>query len=269
MRERPLGEARTTFVHRRGECPPGTGGRHPRYPRAVLAPIPPGTRPDRLALARWLVAEDSPWSAGSGRQSLAWQAFFGRGLVATIEDFGTRGERPTHPELLDWLATEFPRQGWSQKALHRLIVTSATYQQSSKASRDLIARDPRNELLARGPRFRVESETVRDIALAALGAAPTRRSAGRASTLPSRRGSRPWPTGRRPGRPARAPIATGEGSTPTTSGPPRSPPSPPSTPRRPRSPASVGNDRTRRCRRSRCSTIRPSSRPRGRSGDVS
>ncbi len=99
----------------------------------------------------------------------AWQAFFGRGLVATVEDFGTRGERPTHPELLDWLATEFPRQGWSLKAMHRLIVTSATYRQSSKAPPALLARDPRNELLARGPRFRVESETVRDIALAASG----------------------------------------------------------------------------------------------------
>jgi hypothetical protein len=121
-----------------------------------------------LALARWLVAADNPL-VGRVVVNRAWQAFFGRGLVATIDDFGTRGERPTHPELLDWLATEFPHRGWSQKALHRLIVTSATYRQTSKASHDLIARDPRNELLARGPRFRVDSETVRDIALAASG----------------------------------------------------------------------------------------------------
>jgi hypothetical protein len=89
--------------------------------------------------------------------------------VETVEDFGTQGERPTHPELLDWLATEFMRQGWSLKALHRLIVTSATYRQSSRATPELIERDPQNRLLARGPRFRVPAETVRDIALQAAG----------------------------------------------------------------------------------------------------
>jgi hypothetical protein len=98
-----------------------------------------------------------------------WQAYFGRGLVSTPEDFGTQGARPTHPELLDWLATELPRRGWSLKAIHRLIVTSATYRQRSRATPSLIARDPKNELLARGPRFRVEAEVVRDIALAASG----------------------------------------------------------------------------------------------------
>jgi len=98
-----------------------------------------------------------------------WQSYFGRGLVSTTEDFGTQGSRPTHPELLDWLATELIGQGWSLKAMHRLIVTSAVYRQSSHTSPELLAHDPRNELLARGPRFRVPAETVRDIALTASG----------------------------------------------------------------------------------------------------
>jgi hypothetical protein len=98
-----------------------------------------------------------------------WEAIFGHGLVATSEDFGTQGEAPTHPELLDWLATEFVRQGWNMKEFHRWIVTSATYRQSSAASAGLVERDPYNRLLARGPRFRVEAEMVRDVALAASG----------------------------------------------------------------------------------------------------
>ncbi len=134
----------------------------------MLHPLAGGVEPDRLKLARWLVSEKNPL-VGRVVMNRAWQAFFGRGIVATVEDFGTRGERPTHPELLDWLATEFPRQGWSMKAMHRLIVTSATYRQTSKAEPDLLTRDPRNELLARGPRFRVDSEVVRDIALSASG----------------------------------------------------------------------------------------------------
>ena len=99
-----------------------------------------------------------------------WEQYFGRGLVETSEDFGTQGERPTHPELLDWLATEFLRLGTRMKPLHRLIVTSTTYRQSSRVTRRA-ARDaiPYNRLLARGPRFRVEAEMVRDIALAASG----------------------------------------------------------------------------------------------------
>jgi hypothetical protein len=98
-----------------------------------------------------------------------WQAYFGTGLVATSEDLGTQSESPTHPELLDWLAVEVMDGGWSLKHLHRLIVTSAAYRQSSKVSPELAARDPYNRLLARGPRLRVEAETVRDIALAASG----------------------------------------------------------------------------------------------------
>ncbi len=98
-----------------------------------------------------------------------WQAYFGRGLVSTPEDFGTQGARPTHPELLDWLATELVRRGWSTKPMHRLIVTSATYRQSARATPEQLAGDPRNEHLGRGPRFRVTAEVVRDIALSASG----------------------------------------------------------------------------------------------------
>jgi hypothetical protein len=98
-----------------------------------------------------------------------WAAYFGRGLVETSEDFGAQGEAPSHPDLLDWLATELPRQNWSLKAMHRLIVTSATYRQSSRATPQLVDRDPFNRLLARGPRFRLEAEMVRDNALAVAG----------------------------------------------------------------------------------------------------
>jgi hypothetical protein len=98
-----------------------------------------------------------------------WQLYFGLGIVKTAEDFGTQGEPPVHPELLDWLATEFVRTGWDVKALQRLIVTSATYRQSSKIRPDLRDRDPENRLLARGPRHRLSAEMIRDTALAASG----------------------------------------------------------------------------------------------------
>jgi hypothetical protein len=123
---------------------------------------------NRLTLARWLADEKNPL-VGRVVMNQVWQAYFGRGLVATTEDFGTQGARPTHPELLDWLACEFMVQGWSLKTTHRAIVTSATYRQSSRATPELLARDPRNDLLARGARFRVPAETVRDIALSACG----------------------------------------------------------------------------------------------------
>ena len=98
-----------------------------------------------------------------------WQAYFGIGIVKTAEDFGTQGDAPAHPELLDWLATEFVRTGWDIRAMQRLIVTSATYRQSSRVTPDLLERDPENRLLARGPRFRLPAETVRDNALAVSG----------------------------------------------------------------------------------------------------
>ncbi len=129
--------------------------------------------PTRLDLARWLVDERSP-TAARAIVNRVWQTYFGTGLVSTSEDFGLQGEAPSHPELLDWLAVEFMQPaddspGWSLKRLHALIVGSATYRQSSKVSPEILARDPDNRLLARGPRFRMEGEAVRDIALAASG----------------------------------------------------------------------------------------------------
>ena len=124
--------------------------------------------PDRLDFARWLVDRRSPTAARS-IVNRVWQSYFGNGLVGTPEDLGSQAEPPSHPELLDWLAVEFMDSGWSLKHLHRLIVTSATYRQASSAPAEDFARDPQNRLLARGPRFRVEAELVRDVALAASG----------------------------------------------------------------------------------------------------
>jgi len=133
-----------------------------------LHPLPPGADGSRLTLAKWLVSTNSPTTARSFVNRV-WQSYFGTGLLETSEDFGTRAEPPSHPELLDWLACEFMATGWDIKRLHRLIVNSATYRQSSRITPGLYERDPNNRLLARGPRFRVEAEQVRDIALAASG----------------------------------------------------------------------------------------------------
>ena len=126
------------------------------------------SNPTRLDFARWLVDDRSP-TAARAIVNRVWQAYFGTGLVSTSDDFGLQGESPTHPELLDWLAVKFMQEGWSLKKLHALIVSSATYQQSSRVPAELLARDPENRLLARGPRFRLEAEGVRDVALAASG----------------------------------------------------------------------------------------------------
>jgi hypothetical protein len=131
---------------------------------ASLPPLPAGVPNNRLALARWLVDPANPLAARVA-VNRAWELFFGVGLVKTTEDFGTQGKRPSHPELLDWLATEFIRTGWNLKGLHRLIVTSATYRQSSRVAPELLRRDPEN----RGPRFRLDAEMIRDQALAASG----------------------------------------------------------------------------------------------------
>lgn len=123
---------------------------------------------DRIALAQWLVDKRSPTTARAWVNRV-WQAYFGTGLVRTSEDIGSQSEPPSHPELLDYLAVKFMESGWSNKWLHRQIALSATYRQSSYVSPELQQRDPENRLLARGPRFRVDGEIVRDIALSVSG----------------------------------------------------------------------------------------------------
>jgi hypothetical protein len=134
----------------------------------VLPPLPPGVPNDRLGLAQWLVQPANPLTARVTVNRF-WQMYFGSGIVKTVEDFGSQGEWPSHPDLLDWLATEFVRGGWDVKALQKAIVMSATYRQSSKATPELLARDPDNRLLARGPRLRLPAEMIRDQALFASG----------------------------------------------------------------------------------------------------
>ncbi len=130
--------------------------------------MPANAPPTRLTFARWLVDPKSPTTSRTFVNRV-WQTYFGTGLVATSEDLGTQSEAPSHPELLDWLAVEFVENGWKQKDLHRLIVNSATYRQSSRIEPASFEKDPYNRLLARGARFRVEGEIVRDIALAVSG----------------------------------------------------------------------------------------------------
>ncbi len=137
---------------------------------ASLGSLPASAPRNRLALARWLASPANPLTARVAVNRL-WQQHFGTGLVKTAENLGLQSEPPSHPALLDWLATEFIRTGWDVKAMHRLIVTSATYRQDSRASAALIERDPENRLLARGPRFRLPAELVRDNALAIAGSA--------------------------------------------------------------------------------------------------
>jgi Protein of unknown function (DUF1553)/Protein of unknown function (DUF1549)/Planctomycete cytochrome C len=173
---RDIMEPRETFLFTRGDFtrPDKTLGRlDPGVLSAVapaLAQSPPesGARRTRLDLANWLVNPANPLTPRVTINRI-WMRYFGRGIVETEEDFGTQGSLPTHPELLDWLASEFMRRGWSMKAMHRLIVTSATYRQSSDARKDLNETDPRNLLLARQERLRVEAEIVRDAALGASG----------------------------------------------------------------------------------------------------
>ncbi len=135
---------------------------------SVLHPLPVAERNDRLALARWLVAPANPLTARVAVNRF-WQMLFGVGLVRSPENFGAQGERPTHPNLLDWLAVEFVERGWDVKALLKTLVMSATYRQESKAAPAAARRDPQNRLLSRGPRFRLPAEAVRDQALLLAG----------------------------------------------------------------------------------------------------
>jgi hypothetical protein len=167
LAERPPKNPRPTYLHQRGEF---LQPKEPVEP-AVLSMLPqlPADAPhDRLALARWLVSGHHPL-VGRVTMNRQWAAFFGTGIVRTTGDFGFQGEPPSHPELLDWLAVELPRQGWSMKKMHKLIVMSATYQQSSQRTLQLQVRDPDNRLLARGPRVRLEAELIRDAVLRASG----------------------------------------------------------------------------------------------------
>ncbi len=172
MRERPETHPRPTFLHHRGEYLSPKQEVPPAVP-AFLPALPKDAPANRLTFARWLFAPENPLTArvAVNRQ---WQAFFGRGFVRLLEDFGYQSQPPTHPELLDWLAVEFVKSGWSMKKLHRLIVTSATYRQSSVVTPELAEKDRENLLLARGSRFRLDAEIVRDGALSAAGLLSTK-----------------------------------------------------------------------------------------------
>jgi mono/diheme cytochrome c family protein len=162
LRKRPT--PRTTNVHLGGDFirkGVKVDSRTPEWMPSVLGG-------SRLDLARWLVLPENPLTARVAVNRI-WQGHFGLGIVETENDFGTQGVPPSHPDLLDWLASEFIRLKWSQKDLHKLIVCSATYRQSSKSRPELALKDPRNRLMARMPRLRLEAEVVRDVALAASG----------------------------------------------------------------------------------------------------
>ncbi len=133
-----------------------------------LPALPKGMAHNRLALAKWTVSADNPLTARVTVNRM-WNEIFGTGIVETTEDFGIMGQRPSHPELLDWLAVEFRESGWDIKHMYKLMVMSATYRQSARSTPELLNKDPKNLLLARGPRFRMDAETLRDIALESSG----------------------------------------------------------------------------------------------------
>jgi hypothetical protein len=199
---RDLPAPRPTYIHLGGDFLRRGAPVSPGVP-AVLASQP--VTGNRLDLARWLVDPGHPLTARVTVNRM-WQAYFGKGLVETENDFGLLGAKPTHPELLDWLALEFPSRGWSQKAMHRLIVTSAAYRQSSRHRPDLAGTDPDNQLLARQARMRLEAEILRDSALVAGGLLA--RTIGGPSVYPPipegalavTQVNRPWPTATGPDR---------------------------------------------------------------------
>ncbi len=163
-----LAEPRPTFVLERGSYDRPAERVEPGVP-PMLPPLPASEgRPTRLDLARWLVAPENPLTARVVVNRI-WQQHFGTGLVETPEDFGSRGAWPSHPELLDYLATEFVALGWDLRALERQILLSSTYRQSAHMRPELLTRDPANRLLARGPRLRLDAGTIRDQALALSG----------------------------------------------------------------------------------------------------
>jgi len=167
MREVAAKNQRKTHIHLRGSYLNHGDEVTPGLPSA-LGPPSEIEVPDRLVLAEWLMAEDNPLTARVAANRL-WEKLFGIGIVATSEEFGSQGERPSHPELLDWLAIELRESGWDVKAFLKLIVTSDTYRQNSHVTESMATDDPQNRLLARGPRVRLTAEMVRDQALAVAG----------------------------------------------------------------------------------------------------
>lgn len=167
MRELPRPRATHVLLRGNHKRPDPEQPVEPGVP-AVWHSFPTNAPANRLGLARWLVHPDNPL-VGRVVMNRLWARYFGRGLVETSEDFGARGEAPTHPELLDWLAAEFAERKWSLKAMHRQMVTSATYRQSSRVTPDLLERDPYNRLYARSARLRLDAEAIRDNTLAACG----------------------------------------------------------------------------------------------------
>lgn len=161
------GPVRDAFVLNRGEYDK-PGEKVAMATPAVLPPMPKGAPMNRLGLAKWIIDPANPLTARVW-VNRAWEKFFGYGISKSTDNLGTQSEFPVHPELLDWLATEFVRRGWDMKTMQKLIVMSATYRQSSKQTPELIEKDPENRLLARGPRFRLTGEVVRDQALAIGG----------------------------------------------------------------------------------------------------
>jgi hypothetical protein len=162
-----IAQPREAHILKRGEYDK-PGEVVPRALPAVMPPLPKDAPNNRLGFAKWLVSGEHPLTARVW-VNRAWERFFGTGLVKTSENLGSQAEWPSHPELLDWLATEFVRLKWDMKAIQKLIVTSATYRQSSRVTPDVLAKDPENRLLARGPRFRLPAESLRDQALAISG----------------------------------------------------------------------------------------------------
>lgn len=162
-----MDKPRETFLLIRGAYDKRGDKVAPAVP-AFLPGLPEGAPSNRFGLAKWLVDPKHPLTARVTVNRF-WQQYFGRGIVKTTEDFGTQGEWPSHPELLDHLATDFVATGWDVKALHKAIVTSYTYRQASKVSPELLKKDPENLLLARGPRYRLDAEMIRDAALATSG----------------------------------------------------------------------------------------------------
>jgi len=162
-----MDKPRDSFVLERGQYDKLGEKVTPGIP-AMFGSLPEGGPTNRLGLARWLVAPSNPLTARV-MVNRFWQMYFGTGIVKTAEDFGTQGEWPSHPELLDWLASEFVRSGWDVKAMQKLMVGSATYRQSSATTREWAAKDPENRLMAHGPRQRLQAEFIRDQALAISG----------------------------------------------------------------------------------------------------